>query len=109
MTKPNVVVAFVHSCFPSEESKKTLGRIHVTTTIRRLESKLVFGSSVVRNILRPNVAAAIRMQRRRKDVTVVADGTNQRLLALVARLDLRGDAERWLADINRVATSELRQ
>lgn len=34
-------------------------------------------------------------------------GIYQRLLALVASLDLRGDAERRLADINRVATSEL--
>lgn len=39
----------------------------------------------------------------------VADSTYQRLLALVASLDLRGDAERRLADINRLATSELRQ
>lgn len=39
----------------------------------------------------------------------VADSTYQRLLTLVASLDLRGDAERRLADINRVATSELWQ
>lgn len=37
----------------------------------------------------------------------IADSTYQRLLTLVASLDLRGDAERRLADINRVATSEL--
>lgn len=37
----------------------------------------------------------------------VADSTYQRLLTLVASLDLRGDAERRLADINRVATSGL--
>jgi len=37
----------------------------------------------------------------------VADSTYHRLLTLVASLDLRGDAERRLTDINRVATCEL--
>ena len=37
----------------------------------------------------------------------IADSTYQRLLTLVASLDLRGDAERRLADINRVAACEL--
>jgi len=37
----------------------------------------------------------------------VADDIHQRLLSLVAGLDLRGDASRRLADINRVATSDL--
>ncbi|WP_234683244.1 hypothetical protein [Bradyrhizobium monzae] len=39
----------------------------------------------------------------------VAESTYQRLLTLLASLDLRGDAERRLADINRVATAELWQ
>jgi hypothetical protein len=37
----------------------------------------------------------------------IADGTYQRLLTLVASIDLNGDASRRLADINRVAESEL--
>ncbi|MEY9403539.1 hypothetical protein ABIF66_001057 [Bradyrhizobium japonicum] len=37
----------------------------------------------------------------------VADGAYQRLLTLVESIDLHGDADRRLADINRVAESEL--
>ena len=37
----------------------------------------------------------------------VADGAYQRLLALVASIDVHGNADRRLADINRVAESEL--
>jgi hypothetical protein len=37
----------------------------------------------------------------------VADDAYQRLLDLVASLDLEGNSDRRLADINRVATSEL--
>lgn len=39
----------------------------------------------------------------------VADGAYQRLLTLVASIDLQGDASRRLADINRVAESRLLQ
>jgi len=39
----------------------------------------------------------------------VADGAYQRLLALVASIDVHGNADRRLADINRVAESELWQ
>jgi hypothetical protein len=39
----------------------------------------------------------------------VADGAYHRLLTLVASLDLHGDADRRLADINRVAANELWQ
>jgi hypothetical protein len=39
----------------------------------------------------------------------VADGAYQRLLTLVASIDLNADAERRLADINRVAESRLWQ
>jgi hypothetical protein len=37
----------------------------------------------------------------------VADGAYQRLLTLVASIDLKADADRRLADLNRVAESEL--
>ncbi|MET4033758.1 hypothetical protein ABIB94_005221 [Bradyrhizobium sp. JR7.2] len=37
----------------------------------------------------------------------IADGAYQRLLTLVESIDLHGDADRRLADINRVAESEL--
>ncbi|MCK1385601.1 hypothetical protein [Bradyrhizobium sp. 21] len=37
----------------------------------------------------------------------IADGAYHRLLGLVASIDLEGDANRRLADINRVATCEL--
>ena len=37
----------------------------------------------------------------------VADGAHQRLLTLVESIDLNADAARRLADINRVAESEL--
>jgi len=37
----------------------------------------------------------------------VADGAYQRLLALVASIDVHGNSDRRLADINRVAESEL--
>lgn len=37
----------------------------------------------------------------------IADGAYQRLLTLVASIDLKADADRRLADINRVAASEL--
>ncbi|MCK1279197.1 hypothetical protein IVB46_28635 [Bradyrhizobium sp. 61] len=37
----------------------------------------------------------------------IADGAYQRLLTLVESIDLHGDANRRLADINRVAESEL--
>ncbi|MET4173765.1 hypothetical protein ABIB99_004865 [Bradyrhizobium sp. LA6.1] len=37
----------------------------------------------------------------------IADGAYQRLLTLVESIDLHGNAERRLADINRVAESEL--
>jgi hypothetical protein len=39
----------------------------------------------------------------------VADNAYHRLLALVASLDLSGDSNRRLADINRVATCDLWQ
>lgn len=39
----------------------------------------------------------------------VADGAYQRLLTLVASIDLNADADRRLADINRVAASRLWQ
>jgi len=39
----------------------------------------------------------------------VADGAYQRLLALVESIDFHGDADRRLADINRVAESRLWQ
>ena len=39
----------------------------------------------------------------------VADRAYRRLLTLVATIDLRGDADRRLADINRVAESRLWQ
>jgi len=39
----------------------------------------------------------------------VADGAYQRLLTLVASIDVHGNADRRLADINRVAESELWQ
>ncbi|MBR0854506.1 hypothetical protein [Bradyrhizobium liaoningense] len=39
----------------------------------------------------------------------VADNAYHRLLALVASLDLHGDADRRLADINRVAESRIWQ
>lgn len=39
----------------------------------------------------------------------VADGAYQRLLTLVASIDLNADSERRLADINRVAESRLWQ
>ncbi|MBR1175608.1 hypothetical protein JQ617_16750 [Bradyrhizobium sp. KB893862 SZCCT0404] len=39
----------------------------------------------------------------------VADGAYQRLLALVASIDVHGNSDRRLADINRVAESELWQ
>ncbi|QOZ65832.1 hypothetical protein [Bradyrhizobium arachidis] len=39
----------------------------------------------------------------------VADGAYQRLLTLVASIDLNADADRRLADINRVAESRLWQ
>src|SRR3954453_23502970 len=39
----------------------------------------------------------------------IADGAYQRLLTLLASLDLEGDASRRLGDINRVATCELWQ
>lgn len=39
----------------------------------------------------------------------VADGAYHRLLTLVASLDLHGEPDRRLADINRVATCELWQ
>ena len=37
----------------------------------------------------------------------IADGAYRRLLTLVESIDLHGDADRRLADINRVAESEL--
>ena len=37
----------------------------------------------------------------------IADGAYQRLLTLVESIDIHGDADRRLADINRVAESEL--
>lgn len=37
----------------------------------------------------------------------VAENAYQRLLTLLASLDLRGDADRRLADINRAASCEL--
>lgn len=37
----------------------------------------------------------------------IADGAYQRLLTLVESIDLHGDADRRLADINRMAESEL--
>ncbi|MET4211540.1 hypothetical protein [Bradyrhizobium sp. LA2.1] len=37
----------------------------------------------------------------------IADGAYQHLLTLVESIDLHGDADRRLADINRVAESEL--
>ncbi|UEM13906.1 hypothetical protein J4G43_006410 [Bradyrhizobium barranii subsp. barranii] len=37
----------------------------------------------------------------------IADGAYQRLLTLVESIDLHGNADRRLADINRVAESEL--
>ncbi|WP_249163428.1 hypothetical protein, partial [Bradyrhizobium diazoefficiens] len=39
----------------------------------------------------------------------IADGAYRRLLALVASIDLNADADRRLADINRVAESRLWQ
>ena len=39
----------------------------------------------------------------------IADGAYQRLLTLVASIDLNADADRRLADINRVAESRLWQ
>ena len=39
----------------------------------------------------------------------IADGAYQRLLTLLASLDLEGDTSRRLADINRVAACELWQ
>jgi len=39
----------------------------------------------------------------------IADGAYQRLLTLVESIDIHGDADRRLADINRVAESELWQ
>jgi hypothetical protein len=39
----------------------------------------------------------------------IADGAYHRLLTLVESIDFRGDANRRLADINRVAESELWQ
>ena len=37
----------------------------------------------------------------------IADGAYQRLLTLMASIDLKADADRRLADINRVAETEL--